>query len=96
MKKLFRFLGLVVLVAALPVLSIYASSGKEIFNQKDDFFVDTDEERSFAFMLSNYSDQGVMITYHKAGETWTLSDIGPYSEEGGGQCCVSIPVGMRG
>lgn len=37
MKKLFRFLGLVGLVAALPVLSIYASSGKEIFNQKDDF-----------------------------------------------------------
>ncbi len=91
MKKLFRFLGLVVLVAALPVLSIYASSVKEIFNQKDDFFVDTDKERSFAFMLSNYSDQGVMITYHKVGETWTLSDIGPYLEEGGGQCCVSIP-----
>lgn len=91
MKKLFRFLGLAVLVAALPVLSIYASSGKEIFNQKDDFFVDTDEERSFAFMLNNYSDQGVMITYHKIGETWTLNDIGPYSEGGGGQCCVSIP-----
>ncbi|EGQ75124.1 DUF3304 domain-containing protein [Neisseria macacae] len=91
MKKLFRFLGLVVLVAALPVLSIYASSVKEIFNQKDDFFVDTDKERSFAFMLSNYSDQGVMITYHKIGETWALNDIGPYSEGGGGQCCVSIP-----
>lgn len=56
MKKLFRFLGLVVLVAALPVLSIYASSVKEIFNQKDDFFVDTDKERSFSFMLNNYSD----------------------------------------
>ncbi len=34
MKKIFRVLGLVVLVAALPVLSIYASSIKEIFNQR--------------------------------------------------------------
>ena len=58
--------------------------------------MDTDKERSFAFMLSNYSDQGVMITYHKAGETWTLNDIGPYSEEGGGQCYVSIPCGHEG
>lgn len=91
MKKLFRFLGLVVLVAALPVLSIYASSVKEIFNQKDDFFVDTDKERSFSFMLNNYSDRGVTIFYQQVGQTWHLGGISPYAEEGGGQCCVSIP-----
>ena len=67
MKKIFRVLGLVVLVAALPVLSIYASSIKEIFNQKDDFFVDTDQERSFSFMLNNYSDRGVTIFYQQVG-----------------------------
>ncbi|OFN83809.1 hypothetical protein HMPREF2572_03030 [Neisseria sp. HMSC064E01] len=91
MKKIFRVLGLVVLVVALPVISIYASSVKEIFNQKDDFFVDTDQERLFSFMLNNYSDRGVTIFYQQVGQTWHLGGISPYAEEGGGQCCVSIP-----
>ncbi len=58
--------------------------------------MDTDQERSFSFMLNNYSDRGVTIFYQQVGQTWHLGGISPYAEEGVGSVAFPSPAGMRG
>lgn len=94
MNYMLRILGPLAAFAVIFGLAYCTQSAEEIYNRTDNFFVDTETERSFAFHLNNYTDKPLMLVYQKSEGEWNLGGIVPYAEWGG-NVVFPFRVGMR-